>query len=114
MKSPASLPKGAAFDTAYAKGSAVAGPFFIVRCVPNSSGVTRWGFAVGKKQWKRATDRNRIRRRLRAIAQLTNTATPLDIIVTARARSERAEFAQLVVALRRQLLSAQKSVSSRE
>ena len=114
MKSPASLSKGAAFDTAYEEGSAVAGPFFIVRCVPNSSGVTRWGFAVGKKQWKRATDRNRIRRRLRAIAQLVDSTMPLDIIVTARAPSERAEFAQLVVALRRQLLSAQNSVSPRE
>ena len=103
MKSPASLPKGAAFDLAYAKGSVKAGPFFVVRTLPNVSGEARWGFAVGKKQWRKATDRNRVRMRLRVVARRISGAPGADIVITARARADRASLDELSVALRQQL-----------
>lgn len=103
MKNPASLPKGAAFDLAYAKGSVKAGPLFVVRIFRNDSMETRWGFAVGKKQWKKATDRNRVRRRLREVARRIDDPPGADIVITARANSAGAPLAELVVALRKQL-----------
>jgi ribonuclease P protein component len=103
MKSPASLPKGAAFDTAYTRGPAITGPFCVVRALPGETGRTRWGFAVGKKQWKKASDRNRIRRRLREAARRVVLSRNLDIVVTARSRAERATISDLLTALERQL-----------
>ena len=76
-------------------GGSVAGPLFVVRFVRRDTESSRWGFAVGKKLDKRATIRNRMRRRLRAAAATTSIAGG-DVVVVARSRSLDAPFDDLV------------------
>jgi ribonuclease P protein component len=78
------LRKGREFDTAYSRGTVVSGPLLVLRVLPNGLDRTRWGFAVGKRLAKHATDRNRARRRLREIARTLPVLPGYDVIVTAR------------------------------
>jgi ribonuclease P protein component len=84
MKRAERLRKGREFDTAYSKGTVVSGPLLVVRVLPNGLDYSRWGFAVGKRLAKHATDRNRTRRRLREIARALPVRPGYDVIVTAR------------------------------
>jgi ribonuclease P protein component len=95
------LRRGTEFDSAYSQGTVLSGPLLTIRYSPNESGVTRWGFAVGKRLAKDSVDRNRIRRRLREAARQLAVAEGHDIIVTARLGSLEASFADL-----RRLLAA--------
>lgn len=93
------LRKGAEFDTVYRKGTVTGGPLLALRRLPNEAGVTRWGFAVGKKLSKRAVERNRTKRRLREAARRLPVLPGFDLIVTARQGAIEASFAQLRAAL---------------
>jgi ribonuclease P protein component len=93
------LRRGREFDTAFADGSVTGGPLVAVRCRRNEAGVTRWGFAVGKRLAKNAVDRNRLRRRLREAARALDVAEGYDMVVVARAGSLEASFAVLRQAL---------------
>ena len=84
MKRAERLRKGREFDTAYAKGTVVSGPLLVIRFLPNGLDYTPWGLAVGKRQARHATDRNRARRRLREIARTLPVRPGYDLIVTAR------------------------------
>jgi ribonuclease P protein component len=106
------LRKGTEFDTAYEKGTVISGPLLVVRCHANGRGVTRWGFAVGKRIARDAVDRNRMRRRLREIARGTLVAHGWDVIVTARQAGLAASHTQLRDALERALARA--GVTGRE
>lgn len=58
----------------------------------------RMGYVVTKKLDKRATVRNRVKRRLRAMAQITEIsqlAVPLDIVLIARPAAIVQDFAEL-------------------
>jgi ribonuclease P protein component len=100
------LRKGNEFDTVYSKGTVVGGPLLVVRHLPNDAGVTRWGFAVGKRLSKRATDRNRTKRRLRASAETLNMILSIDIVVTARKGAIEARYEDLSRALAHTLTKA--------
>ena len=100
------LRKGNEFDTVYSKGTVVGGPLLVVRHLPNETGLTRWGFAVGKRLSKRATDRNRTKRRLREYAQSLQMRQGIDIVVTARNGAIQARYADLGRALSRVLAKA--------
>jgi ribonuclease P protein component len=100
------LRKGNEFDTVYSKGTVVGGPLLVVRHLPNEAGVTRWGFAVGKRLSKRAVDRNRTKRRLREASQAFRMRQGIDIVVTARKGAIEASFATLSSALARALAKA--------
>jgi len=93
------LRKGREFDTAYSKGTVVSGPLLVVRVLPNDLEFTRWGFAVGKRLAKHATDRNRTRRRLREIARTLPVRPGYDVIVTARNGCPEAPSARIRLAL---------------
>ncbi len=99
MKRAQRLRKGREFDTAYAKGTVYSGPLLAVRVVANDLELTRWGFAVGKRLAKKATERNRMRRRLRELARTLPVRSGYDIVVTARAGSLEADVARLGSAL---------------
>lgn len=99
MKRAERLRKGREFDTAYSKGTVVSGPLLVVRVLPNALEYTRWGFAVGKRLAKHATDRNRTRRRLREIARTLPVRPGYDLIVTARNGAPAATSNRLKVAL---------------
>ena len=93
------LRKGREFDTAYAEGTVVSGPLLLVRCRPNDVGRTRWGFAVGKRLTKLATERNRTRRRLREVASRIDVVEGFDVIVVGRGRCAEAPSSELSRAL---------------
>lgn len=99
MKRAQRLRKGREFDTAYAKGTVFSGPLLVVRVMPNGLEWTRWGFAVGKRLAKLATERNRTRRRLRELARTLRVRPGYDIVVTARAGCLEADTGRLRAAL---------------
>lgn len=101
-----SLAKGEAFDRAYREGTVVHGPLLVVRWRPNEEGRTRWGFAVGRKLDKRATARNRVRRRMREAARQLPVREGYDVVVTARPGAMTASFWELRRHLERQLRRA--------
>jgi ribonuclease P protein component len=100
------LRKGTEFDNAYSKGTVVGGPLVVVRHSPNSLDATRWGFAIGKRLARHATDRNRTKRRLRACAEKLQVIPGIDIIVTARNGAIEAPYGDLCRALERTLRKA--------
>ncbi|MFN0145206.1 MAG: ribonuclease P protein component [Dehalococcoidia bacterium] len=100
------LRKGAEFDAVFKKGSAVAGPLFVLRYGPPSGEVARWGFAVGKKLAKRSVTRNAVRRKMRAAARAIDGVAPCDLVVIGRAGSLTAGVAGFESALRRSLAKA--------
>jgi len=89
------LHKGREFDTVYREGSVTSGPLFVVRHMPNNVGVSRWGFAVGKRLARKSADRNRIRRRLRECRRSLAVREGFDVVVTARGRVVEAPFGEL-------------------
>lgn len=84
----------------------VHGPLLVVRVRANEEGRTRWGFAVGRRLDKRATARNRVRRRMREAARQLPVREGYDVIVTARQGAMTASFWELRKALERQLRRA--------
>jgi ribonuclease P protein component len=106
MDSSRRLHKGGEFDTAYREGTVVNGPLLVVRHRPNGRKDVRWGFAVGKKLAKRAVDRNRVKRRLRAAASSLELVPGHDIVVTARGGAVEARYEALAQALEARLRRA--------
>ncbi|MBA4179217.1 MAG: ribonuclease P protein component [Anaerolinea sp.] len=97
------LRKGTEFDTAYREGTVIGGPLLVLRVRANGLGVTRWGFAVGKRIAPLATRRNRAKRVLSEAARGVAVQGGLDIVVTARAASLDASFDALRRAIERAL-----------
>ena len=54
--------RGAEFQRAYRQGARARGQILTVVAVPNGLGHPRLGLSVGKKIWKSAVKRNRVRR----------------------------------------------------
>jgi ribonuclease P protein component len=108
------LRRGREFDTAFREGTVVSGPLVVLRYRPNEAGLTRWGFAIGKRLAKKATARNRVRRRLREAARQLPVAEGYDIIATARQGALEASYADLRAALSARLARARLLVSERE
>jgi ribonuclease P protein component len=99
------LPAGNDFEAVFREGGSIQGPLFLVRFRKRASGDARWGFAVGKKLDRRATVRNRLRRRLREAARAT-PASSADIVVVARPRLADAPFPRVTAELDRMLRAA--------
>lgn len=59
------------FHAVLGRGRFVTTPFFLLKYIRNDSENDRYGFVVSKKVSKKATERNKIKRRLRAIIQKT-------------------------------------------
>jgi ribonuclease P protein component len=96
---PARLPRGSAFERVFQEGRSAANALLVVRSAPNSEGVTRCGFAVGKRLAPLAVDRNRVRRRLREALRTLPLPPDTDLVVTARAPALKATFDDLRSAL---------------
>lgn len=95
MKRARRLRKGREFDAVYEEGTVVSGPLLVLRYRPNEVGRTRWGFAVGRRLTKKATLRNRVRRRLREAARTLPVREGYDVVVTARPRALEATYWEL-------------------
>lgn len=91
----------AEIDRVFREGIAASGPFFVVRAAPNTLGRTRWAFAVGRKALAKATDRNRLRRRLRAAAAEAGVDASADVVVVARREALLAPYTEVVGEIQR-------------
>lgn len=84
------------FRRAYRKGRSAAEPCLVVYARRNNTPGSRVGFTVSKKLGH-AVVRNRVRRRLREIYRLNESALRpgYDVVVVARGRSVSAEYRRL-------------------
>ncbi|MGE0653665.1 MAG: ribonuclease P protein component [Alphaproteobacteria bacterium] len=103
---PGRLRKGAEFDTVFDRGTASSGPLFVVRVLARPEGGLRVGYAVGKRLFPKATDRNRVRRRLREAVRSADLPDGVDVILVARGGAARAAFSELVAGVRREFQRA--------
>ena len=73
------------FQRAYSRGRRARGELFTVVVVPNTAGRRRLGLSVGKRCWKRAVRRNRVRRVFREAFRLTRERLPpgIDLVMIA-------------------------------
>jgi ribonuclease P protein component len=69
--------QGAAFQRAYSQGSRARGSILTVVAVPNGLEHPRLGLSVGKKIWKSAVRRNRVRRIFREAFRLSQAELPV-------------------------------------
>lgn len=86
------------FAAAYREGRAHGNNLLVVRLRPNGTDTTRFGFVAGKAVGG-AVVRNRVKRRLRAIADRLESKPGLDIVAGARRDAAEASFQQLERAL---------------
>lgn len=81
--------------TVWRGGRVVRNLSVILRYMPSIKTETRFGFVVSSSVAKKAVDRNRIKRRLRAVAATASTPRPIDVVVYATKAATRATFAEL-------------------
>ncbi len=75
--------RGADFQAAYRRGRRARGEHFTVVAAPNGLGHTRLGLSIGRRAWRRAVPRNRLRRLVREAFRLEYGELPegYDLIV---------------------------------
>jgi len=101
-----------AFDPIFTKATVVPGRFLLLRIVRSPDGLTRWGFAVSRRAFRSAVDRNRIRRRLRAAGRDLEPGTPMHIVVVVRANALHTPFRHLSTDLRRLLRAGESRLNA--
>jgi ribonuclease P protein component len=89
-----SLTRDTQFQVVYDSGRSWAGREVVVRALPNGLGLTRYGFAVGRRVGK-AVVRNKVKRRLREILRQVTLRTGWDIVLIARAPAAQADYKTL-------------------
>ena len=96
MNERRTLKKNSDFRRLYAKGKSSVNPYMVVYCRRNRTGENRLGYTVSTKLGGAVT-RNRVRRRLREIVRLRSPQmkTGWDIVVVARTRCVKAEYAKM-------------------
>lgn len=97
------LKKKKDFESVFKKGRGFKEGFLFLKLAPNGLGTTRFGFVVGQKVSKKATVRNRVKRRLRGstAAVLSRTAKGFDVVVVAEKETERADSLKIKETLER-------------
>ncbi|MEO0652252.1 MAG: ribonuclease P protein component, partial [Planctomycetota bacterium] len=83
--------RGAEFSTAYKRGGRARGRWFTVVAARNELGFSRLGLSIGKRAWKRAVPRNRLRRLVREAFRLSYRELPhgYDLIVVGSSHEAR-------------------------
>lgn len=66
----------AEFSRVYARGGRARGPWFTIVAADNQLGHTRLGLSIGKRAWRRAVPRNRLRRLMREAFRLSYRELP--------------------------------------
>ncbi len=64
------LKKKKDFERVFKNGKGFREGFLFLKIIPNNLGINRFGFMVGKRLSKRATVRNRVRRKISEIVRL--------------------------------------------
>lgn len=80
------LRKNRDFEQVYFKGKVFQNKFFLIKILENNKQTNRFGFIVSNKISKKATERNKLKRRLREIIRLnlSNFKRSFDIIIIAK------------------------------
>lgn len=86
------------FAAAYREGRVYGNQLLVLRVVPHDGDVARFGFVTGKAVGG-AVVRNRVKRRLRAVADSVQAAPGLDIVIGARRTAADANYYALQQAL---------------
>ena len=88
---------GADFKRIYRRGRRAKGTLFTAIVLENELGRARLGLSVAKRHWKRAVDRNRVRRLLREAfrLELANLPAGLDVVLVAHPAPARPALAEL-------------------
>ena len=114
------LRRGRDFQHAYQAGSRARGGILVVVAVENGSEWTRLGLSVGRKIWRRAVQRNRVRRIFREAFRLEYQALPpgVDLILIPAEPALRPELAatraELVKLAHKALGRAREKAAARE
>jgi ribonuclease P protein component len=99
------LNKSTQFNIVYDGGKSWAGKEIVLKALPNTLDTSRFGFVVSSRLGK-AVVRNRVKRRLREIARLTQVSSGWDIILIARVPAAEADYKSLEKSVRKLLLRA--------
>jgi ribonuclease P protein component len=91
------LTKKKDFDLVFKKGNSVKGDFLLFKALGNKLKENRFGFIVSNKVSKRATVRNKIKRRMRQAAykELPKNSNHRDVVIIALPGSEKREFLEI-------------------
>ena len=92
------LTKNSQFALVYSNGKSQANRLLALKVLPNGLDVTRFGFSVSKRLGN-AVARNKVKRRLRQLVQLTPTMKGWDLVFVARQPASTASYQQLSEAL---------------
>ena len=105
MKGITTLTGKAQFGLVYERGRAWTSREVVVRALPNSLGITRYGLTVSRRTGN-AVARNKIKRRLREILRKAGLKPGWDIVIIARNTAASAEFATLGTSVGNLLMKA--------
>lgn len=91
------LKKKKEFETVFRRGRSLKEDFLVLRLVKNNLPQSRFGFIVGTKISKKATLRNKLRRRLRELirTKIEKIKKGYDIILIAQTGLENRDFWEL-------------------
>ncbi|MSQ15173.1 MAG: ribonuclease P protein component [Dehalococcoidia bacterium] len=82
------------FQRVYSSGRSNSNYLLVLRSIPNTLGVTRFGFVVSKRLGN-AVKRNRLRRQLKEIVRVLQLMDKVDLVFIARGAAKDADFWQL-------------------
>ncbi|MFA5056446.1 MAG: ribonuclease P protein component [Dehalococcoidia bacterium] len=99
MKKAARLKGKKEFDTVFTEGRSWANNFVVLRAVPNSAGVNRYGIVAGRRLGS-AVVRNKAKRRLRAMVSSIAVREGWDIVLVARKAAVETDYHTLEKAAR--------------
>lgn len=85
------------FASVLRKGKTVKGKFLILKFIKNNLTKSRFGFIISKKISKKATDRNKIKRRISEIVRMKTREIkkPIDAVFIARKNIEKQKFQEI-------------------
>lgn len=89
------------FETIFKGAKSFKNSLFVLKTIKNNLGLNRFGFVVSQKVSKKATIRNKVRRRLSeaAGARINMIKTGTDIVLIALPNIEKKEFCEIKEAL---------------
>jgi len=111
VKEPHFLTNRAQYTLVYRQGKVWANSLVVMKAMPNSLNLSRYGFSVTKKVGK-AVQRNRVKRLLKEIMRLQSLKSGWDIVFMARSVAVNADYHQLERAVTKLLARAQLLESS--